>query len=182
MKRLAIDFSPPGWRRLLHRTGVTAWLLAVLALGASAVALSQWLGLRSERLAHASALAAARTAAGLRATSVRAAGPQPALTEVQATAINAAIMQLNLPWRALRDAVDDGTPDTVALLALEPDARRHTLRIMAETGDIDGMVGYVEQLKRQPMFTDVTIVRHEVVQGDASRPIRFTLEALWRRR
>ena len=181
MNRLAIDFSPPTWRRLLHRTGASTWLVALLALGAAGVALSQWLVLRSERQAHASALAAARSAAGARATSARATGPVPALTEEQAAAINAAIMQLNLPWRALRDAVDEGTPETVALLALEPDARRHTLRITAEAGDADGMVGYVEQLKRQPMFTDVSIVRHEVVEGDGSRPIRFTLEALWRR-
>lgn len=179
MNRLAIDFSPPGWRRVFHRTGASAWLAALLAAAAGAVALSQWWALGAERLAHASALERAQSAAGAKQSAARAADLHPALTEPQAVAINAAIMRLNLPWRALRDAVDEGTPDSVALLALEPDARRHTLRITAEARDSDGMVGHVEQLKRQPLFTDVTIVRHEVAEGDANRPVRFTLEARW---
>lgn len=178
MNRLDIDFSVPGWRRLFHRTGLAAWLVALFALAAGISALSQWFALRSERVAHAAALDAAHGAAGKGHAST-AAEPEPALTEPQALAINAAIMQLNLPWRALREAVDGGTPDTVALLALEPDARRHSLRITAETTDSDIMVGYVERLKRQPLFSDVTITRHEVVETDANRPIRFTLEARW---
>jgi hypothetical protein len=42
----------------------------------------------------------------------------------QADAVNAAVMQLNLPWRALHDAVAAATPASIALLALEPDARK----------------------------------------------------------
>lgn len=177
--RLDIDFAPPGWRRTLRRTGPGAWLFALAALAAVAAATSQWQALLAERTAHEARLRAAFAVHG-KAVAAKRAAQRQALTEPQAVAINAAIIQLNLPWRALREAVDEGTPDSVALLELEPAARRRSLRISAEARHSDDMVGYVERLKKQPVFTEVVITRHEIVSADPNRPIRFDLEARWR--
>jgi hypothetical protein len=101
------------------------------------------------------------------------------ISEAQAGAVNAAILQLNLPWRALHDAVGAATPATIALLALEPDARKHALRITAEAKNPDDMVGYVEQLGKQDLFSGVALTRHEINDQDPNRPIRFQVEAYW---
>jgi Tfp pilus assembly protein PilN len=100
--------------------------------------------------------------------------------EAQAAAVNAAVLQLNLPWRALYDAVQAGTPANIALLALEPDARKSLLRITAEAKTSDDMIAYVEQLKKSEWFSGVLLSRHEINEQDPNRPIRFQLDAQWR--
>ncbi|UUZ49987.1 hypothetical protein LP420_07885 [Massilia sp. B-10] len=62
-------------------------------------------------------------------------------------------MQLNLPWRALHDAIGAATPPEIAMLALEPDARKRTMKITAEAKSSDAMIGYVEELKKQELFS-----------------------------
>jgi Tfp pilus assembly protein PilN len=107
---------------------------------------------------------------------------QPSVSAAQATAVNEIILRLNLPWRALRDAVQAATSPNVALLALEPDARKHTLRISAEARGSDEMIDYVEQLQRQEWFSGVTLAHHEINDQDPNHPIRFQVDAQWRAR
>ena len=66
------------------------------------------------------------------------------------------------------------------LLALEPDARKHVLRLTAEVKNSDDMIGYIELLKQQEFFSAVTLTRHEVSELDPNRPLRFQLDAEWR--
>ncbi|MES3020092.1 MAG: PilN domain-containing protein [Pseudomonadota bacterium] len=175
---LDIDFAAPGLRRALHRTGPGAWLLCVLALALClAVAASAW-SLLAQRRSDAAQLA--RADARANAVVVRELpAPQPRISEAQAGAVNRAVLQLNLPWRALHDAVAGATPASVALLALEPDARRRSLKITAEARTADDMIDYVSRLKEQDLFTDVVITRHEINDQDPNRPLRFQLEAAW---
>jgi Tfp pilus assembly protein PilN len=97
----------------------------------------------------------------------------------QADAVNAAVLQLNLPWRALHDAVQSATPAAIALLALEPDAKRRSLRITAEAKSSDDMIAYVVRLRGQDGFGAVALVRHEINEQDPNRPIRFQVDAAW---
>lgn len=178
MNALQIDFSSPSLQRTLHRTGALTWVVAAVALLLCAGA--AWTGWRllEQQRADQATLAAAR---------LRAAVPAPApvdklaprITEVQAGAVNAAILQLNLPWRALHDAIADATPADIAMLALEPDARKRSMKITAEAKSSDAMIGYVEELKKQELFGAVTLTRHEVNEQDPARPIRFQIEAEW---
>jgi hypothetical protein len=174
-----IDFATPGWRRTIHRlhpavlaAGVAG---AALCIAAGALALQT----AKEREAREQQQAAARQKVAARAP-VRL--PETAIPEAQATAVNNAVMQLNLPWRALQDAVASATPPTIALVALEPDARKQILKITAEARNADEMVGYVEQLKQEEFFLGAGIVRHEINTADPNRPLRFQVEALWRAR
>ncbi|MDB5790550.1 MAG: hypothetical protein JWQ80_574 [Massilia sp.] len=178
MKRVRIDFAPPGLRRTLFHTPRLAWLL--LAAGvclAVPAALYANRYLAEQRVFEAELAArTARVAAPPATRAVRA----PAATDAQAAAVNAAILQLNLPWRDLHDAVASATPASVALLALEPDAKRRVLRITAEARASDDMFAYVERLQGLDWFAHVALTRHEINEQDPNRPIRFQLDAQWR--
>ena len=106
--------------------------------------------------------------------------PVRSVPPAQAGAVNASVQQLNLPWRGLHDAVQAATPATIALLALEPDARKSSVRITAEAKNSDDMIAYVEALQRVEWFTTVLLARHEINEQDANRPIRFQIDAQWR--
>jgi Tfp pilus assembly protein PilN len=179
MKRIHIDFAPRSLRRTLFRTpGRSAALLLnvpVLLM----VAMSQLAGYQDER----EQLDALHAALAARSSAARplAVAAQPRLTvpEAQAQAVNDAVMQLNLPWRDLVEAVRAATPANVALLALEPDAKRRTLRITAETRNSDDMLAYVAKMQAQSWFGAVALTRHEVAEQDPNRPLRFQLSAQW---
>ena len=178
MKRIRIDFAPPSVARSMYHTHLAAWALGALALllclGA-AVTGSQMLA--SQR-AFDTQLAAARVRASAPAVApVQAAGP--AISPTQAAVVNSAVLQLNLPWGALHDAIGAATPPGIALLALEPDAHKRSMRITAEARNSDDMIAYVERLKQQELFLAVALTRHEINDQDPNRPIRFQLDAQW---
>jgi Tfp pilus assembly protein PilN len=179
MKRVRIDFAPPSLRRTLFRTPRLAWVPVVAGLALCAVAATAAGHYLQQQRAYQAQLLAlnARTQAP---AAVAVALRQPPVRQEQADAVNAAILQLNLPWRSLQDALRAATPSTVALLALEPDARKRTLRITAEARGSDEMIGYVEQLQRQEWFASVTLARHEINDQDPNHPLRFQIDAQWR--
>ena len=177
MKPVRIDFAAPSLGRALYRAGIGTWLMLAAALALCAAA--GLLGWRLVQQKH-------RYDAELATVRMRVAVPPPApvavlprISDAQAAAVNAAVLQLNLPWRALADAVADATPASVALLALEPDARKHAIKITAEAKNADDMVSYVEQLGKQELFTGATLTRHEINEQDPNHPVRFQIEAYW---
>ncbi|MET0981635.1 MAG: PilN domain-containing protein [Telluria sp.] len=179
MKRVRIDFAPPGLRRTLFHTPRLAWLLLAAGVCLAVPAALYANHYQSEQREFEAELAArsARVAAPL---AVQAAARAPVATPAQAAAVNAAILQLNLPWRDLHDAVAGATPASVALLALEPDAKRRVLRITAEARSSDDMLAYVGRLQELDWFAHVALSRHEINEQDPNRPIRFQLDAQWR--
>jgi Tfp pilus assembly protein PilN len=178
MNRLRIDFAAPGLQRTLHRTGALAWTLAAVALVLCLAAALLGVRLLAQQRADREQLNAARNRAKaplVVAVTVKA----TPISDLQAAAVNSAILQLNLPWRALHDAVGAATPPNIALLAIEPDARRRSIKITAETKTSDAMIAYIEALKEQELFTGVALTRHEINELDPNKPIRFQLEAEW---
>jgi len=178
MKPLRIDFAPPSLARTWFHTSRTsralagAALILALAAGVQAWRLVEQRRVDAEQVArvvqrHAAPVQAAPAAARM------------LVTAAQAAAVNAAVLQLNLPWRDLHDAIGAATPATVALLALEPDAHKHMVRITAEARGSDEMIGYVEQLQQQAWFTNVALTHHETNDVDPNKPIRFQIEAQW---
>lgn len=177
MKRVRLDFAPPSLRRTLFQVPRYAWAPVFGGLALSAAALVQVLDYREAREEVDAQLAALRARA---AVPVQVPRPQqPTVSEQEAAAVNGAIAKLNLPWRALHDAVRAATPAKVALLALEPDAKKRVLRISAETRTSEDMLAYVTALGEDKLFGAVTLVRHEVVEQDPNRPLRFQLDAAW---
>ena len=178
MKRVRLDFARPSLRRTLFLAPRPAWGLVLGALPLGFAVLVHALDYREAR-EEVDALQAALRARVVAPVAQPVAQRLPPVSEQQATAMNAAVMQLNLPWRALHDAVREATPPAVALLALEPDAKKRVLRITAEARGSDDMIAYVEALQKQAWFGAVTLVRHEIGEQDPNRPIRFQLDAQW---
>jgi Tfp pilus assembly protein PilN len=181
MKPMRIDFATPGWRAVLYRTHpgmLAAGVLGVLLLvtgAATGLQAAKKQAAREESLRAQQRMQAA-------AARIPERKPETAIPEAQAVAVNAAILQLNLPWRQLQDAIAAANTPAVALLALDPDPRKQTLKITAEAKNSDDMVGYIEQLKQQEFFSGASLLRHEVNEQDPNHPLRFQVEVQWRAR
>lgn len=180
MKRTRIDFAPPGLRRTLFRAPphLVFVVPAIVTLAAAALVQADRY---AEQKAELEALQAAVAARGQAPVAISAAPPAPkiAVSPAQASAVNAAVMQLNLPWRDLAEAVASATPASVALLSLEPDAKRRQLRITAEARSSDDMLAYVSRMQAEEGFSSVVLTRHEVMEQDPNRPLRFQISAEW---
>jgi Tfp pilus assembly protein PilN len=178
MRRLQIDFAPRGVRRTLFHLTPSVWAGLSLGLVVCLAALVlAWQLLQQQRVREARQQRVRAHQAALAAPV--APPPAIAIAPEQAAAVNAAIMKLNLPWRDLQDAVAAATPGTVALLALEPDEKKHVLKLSAETRSSDDMIAYIEALKEQEFFSDVLLTKHEISDQDPNKAIRFQLEATW---
>lgn len=178
MKKLYVDFAPRSVWRTIVRIGRISWVFGGIGfmLWASAAITSFHLAKQ-----HGAAEIELRR---LQAELERRTAPKPlpkrmAIPDAQAGAVNSAIAQLNLPWREVFDAVESATPATIALLALEPDAKKHLVKGMAEAKSSDGMIAYIEQLKQQAFFGAVILTKHEINEQDPDKPIRFQFEAQW---
>jgi Tfp pilus assembly protein PilN len=176
-----IDFATSSWRRTLYRLHPAAALAGAAGLLLCAGAVWLALHLSEQREERAQQLQRVQQRAAVLAQQP-AAVPETAIPAAQAAAVNAAVLQLNLPWRDLQDAVAAATPANIALLALEPDARKQVLKITAEAKSSDEMVGYIELLKQQELFASAVLARHEIGDQDPNKPIRFQVEAQWRAR
>ena len=180
MKKVRIDFAPPSLRRTWYRAprGTRSLVIAAVALaGPLASTVAQYRGLQRAAAERQAQVARTQARAAVRAP---VAAPVRAVPPAQAGAVNTAVQQLNLPWRGLHDAVQAATPSTIALLALEPDAKKSSVRITAEAKSSDDMIAYVEQLERIEWFSTVLLARHEINEQDKNRPIRFQIDAQWR--
>jgi len=179
MKRTHIDFAPRSLRRALFRVPprFAGFLFPTAIL--CFVLVSQLRQYQEER----EALEALQAAIAARSQAVRplpvAAQPAFTVSDAQAQAVNDAVMQLNLPWRDLVEAVRAATPGNVALLALEPDAKRRTLRITAEAKNSDDMLAYLARMEEQGWFASSALVRHEIAEQEPNRPLRFQISAQW---
>jgi Tfp pilus assembly protein PilN len=183
MKRLVIDFAPRSLERTVLTTPLATWLLLLAAVAA-------WIGvaIKAADYYHRREAASAVLRQVLKQTGEqlqerearKLAASKFTIPESQLNAVNGAVAQLNLPWRDMFDALEAATPASIALLSIEPDAKKHLLRATAEAKNSDDMIGYVEELKKQSFFSSVLLTRHEINEQDPNKPIRFQFEAEWR--
>lgn len=87
---------------------------------------------------------------------------------------------LLLPWHDLFAALESAAHSDVALLAIEPDHKKHQVRITAEAKDFDILIGYLKRLGNAPQLKFVRLLRYEVREDDKQHPLRFSVEASWR--
>jgi hypothetical protein len=89
--------------------------------------------------------------------------------------------QLNTPWSALLDALEAATPQDVALVSIEPDARQGIVRLQAEAKTLQTLLDYGQVLRTSGPFEDLILRKHDTNDQDGTRPIRLTLELRFRR-
>lgn len=172
---LHLDYHRPPLPLPAARRG---WML----LGVGVLALAACLGygwrlgeqvaaaeVQVQALAHAPGTAAPQARRAL----------QPSQAEfAQVGRANAVLRSLNVPWEDLFRAVEASANGDVALLQLQPDAQKGTVRITAEATDYAALVAYAGELSRHEPIAAVMLQSHE--QDARSRSLRFTLVARWR--
>jgi hypothetical protein len=174
MQRLRLDLVKPP---------VPAWpgmLILAIAIVAALSCYRQYLGVSERNTILDSELAQADKAN----QKIRAAHQPSVLSsaELEAEGRHAREVAslLLLPWGDLFSALESASHNDVALLAIEPDHKKHLVRITAEAKNFDILVGYLKRLGNAPQLKFVRLLRYEVRGDDPQHPLRFTVEASWR--
>lgn len=102
--------------------------------------------------------------------------PGQALTADQRQGLLAVARQLNIPWQELFEQLERSTPPQVALVSVEPDGQRGTVRLQAEAKSLDTLLQYAAALQGQGVLGRLNYNKHETNGQDANRPMRLTFE------
>lgn len=102
--------------------------------------------------------------------------PEASLTEEQRRSLNTVIRQLNTPWQDLFDQLERQTPKDVALISIEPDARRASIRLQAEAKTLEALLAYAASLQQRGVLGRLTYSKHETNDQDSNKPIRLSVE------
>ncbi|KQV94753.1 hypothetical protein [Rhizobacter sp. Root1221] len=164
--------------RLLGRAGSPLVGMAglgalVIAVATSCIGLEHWLAAR-ERLAVTAADIAteqARLSRAVRPAQPKAAAPRYSARQI--SQFNAVVRQLNTPWPTVLDAIEHHTPPGVALVLVEPDVAKGTVRIQAEAKELDALFAYVDRLAIDDAFDGAFPYQHETNEQDPNRPARL---------
>lgn len=154
------------------RPSALAFAMLALALLCAAIAIVEYRDAQAQLDAASMAVSASPEPAGGKRR--KANGPQD-----EARDANAVIDRLTLPWQGLFAAFEMAGSGDVALIAIEPDAVKRTIRVTAEARNARAMIRYVERLQAAGGLREVTLARHEIQTDDASLPVRFVLTAAW---
>lgn len=93
---------------------------------------------------------------------------------------NQVVRQLGLPWNALFNAVETSGGQSIALLSLEPDLHKGTVKISGEAKDLNALLNYVKLLSMREEFGSVMLQNHQIRQDDPEKPVRFSLLGHWK--
>ena len=107
-------------------------------------------------------------------------GKENAARRDEIAAVQAVMAELALPWQPLFTTLESLNLPEVKLLAVEPNPKRHKLRMTAEATDAGHMLAYVDRLNEAPILGDVFLLSHEYKTDGSPLPIRFVVEAAWR--
>jgi Tfp pilus assembly protein PilN len=102
--------------------------------------------------------------------------PASALSPVQIRGYNSVIRQLNLPWTNLFEDLEAMTPVDVALISIEPDGQRSTVKLVAEAKTLVTLLDYTSKLQQNGVFGRLTYSKHETNEQDANKPVRLSFE------
>jgi hypothetical protein len=154
-----------------HRPSAIGWAGCAAALAAAAFltqgAVQGWRA--QQDLAKASEAEAAST------VSRAARRPPQAISEPQQRSWRSLAGHLNAPWPAILDALEHAASKDVALVAIEPDPARSSVRVQAEAATLPPLLEFAQRLEATPPFAALRLLKHEPASKDAAA-MRLTLE------
>lgn len=173
--RNAIQLDFAGGRPGLSLAG---GLLLALGLAAAAVVAFEYRAIGAHRAGLELRLAAV----------TRAKIPAPSRLDAAADARIAvsaqqAAVDLATPWTLLLSELEQASKDAqgqVALLGVEPDHAKHSVRVSAEARTLALALAYVQRLQSSHSLEYPMLDRHEIRAEDAQHPVRFELTGEWR--
>jgi hypothetical protein len=153
--------------------------VALLVLAAAALALS---GAYYHHAVERAADWEARSGQLAGDSSLQTATSQQDMTEaaLEIRHANHVLGALAIPWDSLLRGLAWSSARNVALLAIEPDAEKHLLRISGEAANISALWDYMGHLTAQESFSRVILRSHQVERRDLKNPVRFALIVEWR--
>ncbi len=178
-RRLHLDLAPDSWHLAARRTPAGVWAMGLIGVGCLAAAATTWWRGEVERSALQQQIAA--TAAHM-AVAQRRRLPPPvvASTPERRAAVDAWIAGLNVPWSDLFSALQAAGAPSVGLVELTAEARKRSVRLVAEARDSAAMLAYVERLRTGPMWSAVALVSHQQTNEQATEPVlRFEVQLQW---
>jgi len=100
-----------------------------------------------------------------------------------AVSVEQAATDLATPWTLLLSELEQASKDSqgeVALLGVEPDHAKHSVRVSAEARTMKLALAYVERLQASRSLSYPMLDRHEIRADDAQHPVRFELTGEWK--
>lgn len=94
-----------------------------------------------------------------------------------------AAQDLATPWTLLLAELEQASKDSqgqIALLGVEPDHAKHSVRVTAEARTLQLALNYVERLQSSRSLDYPMLDRHEIRADDPQRPVRFELTGRWK--
>jgi Tfp pilus assembly protein PilN len=154
------------------------WLgLLLLIFGATGLT---YVTLQTRVLSGQIDLAEARLEVLAKRGKVQPAAPiDPQILQQEVRQANDILQQLTLPWDALFQTLESTGNKQIALLAVQPDAAKHVVRLSGEAKNFNVLLGYIARLERSQVLNHVYLTSHEVRTQDAEKPVRFALIANW---
>jgi hypothetical protein len=156
----------------------TSLSLGLLALGAALliVALAVYMNLDARRSGLQLRLAALRRGqTALLDSAVADARLSPGIEQ--------AAQDLATPWTVLFAELEKASKESagqVAVLGVEPDHAKHSVRISAESRDLPLALAYVQRLQGSRSIQYPMLERHELRADDPQHPVRFEVTGQWR--
>jgi hypothetical protein len=124
-----------------------------------------------------------RIASLMRAHAPAEARGEAALDAKIALSAEQAAQDLATPWTLLLAELEQASKDSqgeVALLGVEPDHGKHSVRVSAEARTLELALSYVQRLQGSRSLEYPMLDRHEIRVDDPQRPVRFELTGMWR--
>ena len=178
-RRLHLELAPDSWRLAARRTPAGVWALGLVGLGCLAAAAATWW---QGAAAHSALQQQIAATAAQMAVAQRRQVPPPvaATTPERRAAVDAWITGLNVPWPGLFSALQAaGSPD-IGLVELTAEARKRSVRLVAEARDGTAMLAYVERLRTGPLWSAVALVSHQQTSEQAGASVlRFEVQLQW---
>ena len=106
-----------------------------------------------------------------------------ALNAKVALSAERAAQDLATPWTLLLAELEQASKDSqgqVALLGVEPDHAKHSVRVTAEARTLELALNYVQRLQSSRSLEYPMLDRHEIRADDPQRPVRFELTGQWK--
>ncbi len=173
MRALRLDYHASS-----EKSGVGAVVLVAGVLLAT-VAFLEYRTLREELSAWEFKVAEVRKSAQRSASGAPRNPRELEAAAQEVKAAHAAIQRLSLPWDKLFGALESAQVNGVALLAIEPDPGKSTVKLTVEARSDMDMLDYVERLQAAVTLADVTLASHQTKPGDPLKALRFVVVASW---
>jgi Fimbrial assembly protein (PilN) len=113
---------------------------------------------------------------------VRSAAPAAPLSEPTRRELDAArrvLQELTLPWEAMFRAIEEADGKGIALLSIEPDAAKRSVRIGGEARNYPAILAFMQRLEASHTLSGVHLLNHQLREQEAGRPVYFIVATSW---